>query len=190
MEKYNFGTFEKVVIYLLRKNNYLGEVQLRKALFFIDAAHFSNCGESLTGAKYIKKQFGPVPDNDHYHKLLNLYAQPFMDEMEINLTEDCVKICHFIKDEYKNEDEIKGIDFKNDIKDIILDSLDFVSKRTAKELSEITHRRGFNEVDMGDIIPFEKVIEWKTDYNFNLVPEYSEKRIREVEDDLKEELKR
>lgn len=39
----------------------LGAIKLNKVLWFSDAIAFAQSGRSITGAKYIKRQFGPVP---------------------------------------------------------------------------------------------------------------------------------
>lgn len=39
-----------------------GKVKLNKLLFFADFQAFRLLGESITGAKYVRKELGPVPD--------------------------------------------------------------------------------------------------------------------------------
>ncbi len=39
----------------------LGAVKLNKVLWYSDAAAYLALGSSITGATYIKRQFGPVP---------------------------------------------------------------------------------------------------------------------------------
>lgn len=41
----------------------LGSVKLNKILWFSDVAAYLNWGQTLTGDRYVKRQFGPVPRN-------------------------------------------------------------------------------------------------------------------------------
>ena len=40
----------------------LGATKLNKVLFYSDTFAYIDLGKSITGVKYIKRQFGPVPD--------------------------------------------------------------------------------------------------------------------------------
>jgi hypothetical protein len=58
--------FENTVLAVLKARPLMGSLQLRKALVIADALHFQMYGESLTGAEYIKKQYGSVPDTEAF----------------------------------------------------------------------------------------------------------------------------
>ena len=62
----NDSIFKNTVLAILKAQPGLGSVQLRKALIIADATHYALFGESLTGARYIKFPYGPVPN---YHLL-------------------------------------------------------------------------------------------------------------------------
>jgi len=68
----NKEMFENTVLAILKVSPGLGSIQLRKALCIADAVHNSLHGESITGSRYIKEKFGPVPDNDGYRQILEM----------------------------------------------------------------------------------------------------------------------
>jgi hypothetical protein len=68
----NKEKFENTVLAILKVSPGLGSIQLRKALCIADAVHNSLHGESITGSRYIKEKFGPVPDDDGYRCILEM----------------------------------------------------------------------------------------------------------------------
>jgi hypothetical protein len=68
----NREKYENTVLAILKIAPGLGDIQVRKALCIADAVHYSLHKESITGVRYIKGQFGPVPDNDGYRCLIDM----------------------------------------------------------------------------------------------------------------------
>jgi len=68
----NKEMFENTVLAILKVSPGLGSIQLRKALCIADAVHNSLHGQGITGSRYIKEKFGPVPDNDGYRCILEM----------------------------------------------------------------------------------------------------------------------
>ncbi len=56
--------FDNLVLYIASRcpdPTKLGAVRLRKILYFADALQYLHTGEPITGATYVKQQYGPVP---------------------------------------------------------------------------------------------------------------------------------
>jgi hypothetical protein len=149
---------------------------LRKALYFIDAGYYER---SLTGLNYIKAMLVLIPENKFYKKMVTFFLNDYIIREEYPSKNGHVKIRHYIKDGFKNEEYIKNIDFNENIKDIISSILNFVSDKSANKLSEITHNRGYNDVDMGEVIPFNKVVEWVINTDLNSFPVFTPEEIAE-----------
>ncbi|MDR2470530.1 MAG: SocA family protein [Treponema sp.] len=64
--------FENTVLAILTASPGLGSIQVRKALCIADALHHSLHGESITGSRYIKEKYGPVPDNEGYRCFMEM----------------------------------------------------------------------------------------------------------------------
>ena len=60
------------VLAILKARPGMGSLQLRKALIIADALHNALHGESITGVKYIKHKFGPVPDDEAFLFLMQM----------------------------------------------------------------------------------------------------------------------
>jgi len=62
---YDSKKFKNLVHYICWKcsddPSKLGSVKLNKTLWLSDLSAYYNTGDSLTGARYVKRQFGPVP---------------------------------------------------------------------------------------------------------------------------------
>jgi len=68
----NNEMFENTVLAILKVSPGLGSIQLRKALCIADAVHNSLHGASITGSRYIKEKYGPVPDNAGYRCIVEM----------------------------------------------------------------------------------------------------------------------
>jgi hypothetical protein len=68
----NKEIFENTVLAILKVSPGLGSIQVRKALCIADALHNSLHGQSITGSRYIKDKFGPVPDDEGYRCLMEM----------------------------------------------------------------------------------------------------------------------
>ena len=63
------------------------KTKLNKLLFFSDFKHFKNNKVSITGSRYVKIKFGPVPDKWRYY-LASLIEEGALDAEEIFYDED------------------------------------------------------------------------------------------------------
>jgi hypothetical protein len=56
--------FKRLVHYIIwkaGKRDWFGAVKLNKVLWFSDTEAFAHTGEPITGARYIREKYGPVP---------------------------------------------------------------------------------------------------------------------------------
>jgi hypothetical protein len=61
-KEYDLDKLENMILYLVKR---LGEVfvtKLNKLLWYCDFLHFKETSVSITGARYVHLQYGPVPD--------------------------------------------------------------------------------------------------------------------------------
>lgn len=57
------------------------KTKLNKLLFYADFKHFKEHSVSITGARYVHLQFGPVPDNYDYY-FAELHRENILDQVE------------------------------------------------------------------------------------------------------------
>jgi hypothetical protein len=127
-----------------------GSIKMNKALWRSDFNAYARYGESITGATYIKLEFGPAP-----HQLPPLLTQ--MQERRI------AELA---------EQTIAGFDSKRivalrpaDVEvftprelALIHSVIDDVRARTAMRLSQESHRIGWEMADMKETIPYEAAL--------------------------------
>lgn len=145
--------FKQVFLYVLKKvgaKPNVGRTVLYKLLYFIDFDYYELYEEQLMGLKYIKNNYGPTPID--FEKIIK--------NMENEGVLDIVKTKYFDHDQTKylpikepnlsklSAQEIKHID-------LILDKL---SDKTAKELSDFSHKDiPWISTKMRDVIEYDSV---------------------------------
>lgn len=62
-ENINYDKYKNAVLYFIQNcnNSYLGATKLNKLLYYFDFISFRDRQVSVTGDRYINKEFGPVP---------------------------------------------------------------------------------------------------------------------------------
>jgi len=62
--KINIKKYKNAILYFLKycNNQHLGATKLNKLLYYFDFISFRDRKNSITGDKYIHKEFGPVPE--------------------------------------------------------------------------------------------------------------------------------
>jgi transcriptional regulator with XRE-family HTH domain len=131
----HLNKFKEVFLYILEKvgsRPNVGQVVLYKLLYFIDFDHYEKFEEQLIGATYIKNHFGPTPVE--FKKLL--------DQMTTKGDVEEVKSSFFKYQQTKYLPR-RGADLAQLSAQEIQTIDDVIAKyghRSAKELSEITHR--------------------------------------------------
>lgn len=125
----------------------LGAVKLNKIAWFVDTHQYLTTGESMTGARYIKKPQGPVPK-----ALL-----PVMEELQNSDAVMIETVSYYGKGKRQfrsmsdpdtsvfSADEMATI---NRVTDAIANS------HTAKSISDMTHGAAWKLADDGEDLPF------------------------------------
>jgi uncharacterized phage-associated protein len=122
----------------------LGNVKLHKILYFADMMKFAGSGEPLTGADYVKQQFGPVARH------LTAALVELSNENKIKI--ENVDYFGFTKKQYTSLDT-HG-DLSNSEIDLLTEVIDFVCNRTAREINELSHDKAWHTAKMGQRIPY------------------------------------
>lgn len=141
----------------------LGNVKLHKTLYFADMLHFLREGRPLTGVDYLKQKFGPVAR----HLTATLAA--LQSEGRLSVTEE--EYFGLFKKRYIPTQECAPQLLNRDEQALILEVLDFVRGKSAREISDISHKAPWEMVELGEVIPYYTAL--------RLVPD-------EVEDDDRE----
>jgi hypothetical protein len=151
-EKFNREKFKALVHYIIWKAGAadgFGATKLNKVLWFADARSFSLTGKSITGARYIREKFGPVP-----HQIM-----PIRNELE-----QTGLISQLRHKTYGERGPQVWIFKANQPPDILLFSteelkqvnwwIDYVNGKTANEISEESHDYGWEIAREGEDLPF------------------------------------
>ncbi len=81
--KFDPEKFKQLLLYILQKcgsRPNVGETVLYKLLYFCDFDYFETFEKPLTGMKYKKMQFGPIPDQTLFNPVINEMRQSGMVE--------------------------------------------------------------------------------------------------------------
>ena len=143
--------FKNTVLAILKSKPGLGSVQLRKALIITDATHHALFGKSLTGAKYIKFPYGPVPDFEAFNLLNRMYYEESLIDIFEEADGNITKNSYFAT---------KAPDpdlFSEEVDNIIKFAADVALKYSASKLSDMTHDDFFNNTPMRGEIPLDRV---------------------------------
>jgi hypothetical protein len=143
--------FQNAVLAILKARPGMGSLQLRKALIIADALHNALHGESITGAKYIKHKFGPVPDDEAF---LCLMQMEFPLKL-VEVIEEPVK--HMTRNSYYPSKEPDYELFNRSQIDILHYAAKTAWKYSATKLSDMTHDDVYNQTPMGAEIPLDLV---------------------------------
>lgn len=145
---YDGTKFKCLVHYVCEscKPHKLGAVKLHKVLYFSDMLNFVRTGNPLTGATYVKQQFGPI-------------AKPLWDAINDLSRENAIEVRDtefygFVKKEYHSLQNADVSCFSNSEIDLINDVIDFVCNKTAKEISELSHKGAWEFAEMGEELPY------------------------------------
>ena len=148
----------------------LGNVKLHKILYFADFLHFMNHGTPLTGVDYLKQQFGPTARH------LGSVLEELTNEGRVRVSTR--KFYGFDKKDFISLEDPAPSKIGNDAQALLIDVIDFVCGRSAKEISELSHDRAWEAACMGERIPYAAV--------FGLQPvEVTEENIRDCVDEVR-----
>jgi hypothetical protein len=152
IEKFDREKFKALVHYVIWKagaEDGFGATKLNKVLWFADARAFSLFGKSITGAKYVRLQFGPVPHQimPVRQELQNLgIIQQWKDKTYGNAGPNVWKFKATVKPDVRpfNNEELKIVDWW----------VDYINDKTANEISEESHDYGWEIASMNEELPF------------------------------------
>lgn len=125
----------------------LGAVKLNKILWLCDFRAFYRLGHPITGARYVKRQFGPVP-----HQIV-----PVLEELQSEGAIDVLDVTHFgrPKKEYLVKYGASIGHFPEEEKAIIDETIEFIcEKHTATSISEASHDRVWKAAEDGEELPY------------------------------------
>lgn len=146
---FNREKFKSLVLYACWKagdTSRLGATKLNKILWFSDLMTYLNLDAPVTGARYIKRQFGPVPSN----------ILPVMEELKAEGKLVVRDTEHFGKpkrDFFPMLYPALG-DFSADEISIVDGVIDQICKNhTADSISRLTHNRAWELAEIGEELP-------------------------------------
>jgi hypothetical protein len=126
----------------------LGAVKLNKILWLSDFSAFSERGEAITGSRYIKRQYGPVPSAVEPA----LYA--LQSEGSIMMTAG-LPFHAYRKKEFRALSVPAMGAFGQEELRIVDRIIDFVcNEHTAKSISELSHDHVWRAAEEGEEIPY------------------------------------
>jgi putative zinc finger/helix-turn-helix YgiT family protein len=126
----------------------LAKTSVHKILFFADFKHFKEYAGSITGARYLKTESGPVPEKWHYYLTL-LIERRELDVKEVLAAED-------IAGEWLSSKMKPDLALFNNSELLILAFVkDHFKSWNAKKISNlIRNERGYTETPDRGIIPY------------------------------------
>ena len=147
--------FQQIVLSLIKRSPGLGKVQLNKWLFLFDSLYYAFHKKSFTGCTYIKEKYGPVPENKFFMKLNNILNKYTKQDTEYK--------GFYEKTSYYVLPNIKIPEFNDELNNLLVIVVNFISNKTAKELSKLTHDDIYEKTKKRQEIPFEDIVKWKID---------------------------
>lgn len=149
---------------LCEEQQYFGMVKLNKLLFYADMEAYKTLGHTITGEKYHKEPYGPVPDNSKATVALlqserAAYIEP--EQFPGGQVADRLIATAPIDDSFLSQTE----------REIVARVVRAHARDTGREISDKSHEfTGWKMVEMGENIPFSAVF-----IETNLTPEQVEK---------------
>ncbi len=143
-----FKTLVHYICWKVQNPLELGATKLNKVLWYSDLLAYLNLGESITGARYVKRQFGPAP----------VAVLPILDELK---SEGALAIR---ETEYKGKPKreffalrapgIEGV-FNADTVRLVDSVVEAVCRRnTAASISKFSHDDAWMMAEIGEDLPF------------------------------------
>ncbi|MEM6626032.1 MAG: Panacea domain-containing protein [Pseudomonadota bacterium] len=125
----------------------LGRTKLHKLLYFSDMFHYLDTGSPLTGVDYLKQPYGPTARH---------LGATLVDLVDSG-TVDIVRRNYFGYNKY--DFHVKSFLRSNLISEkekfLLSEVCDFAGEKSAKEISDISHKDPWDSVAMGEVIPYD-----------------------------------
>lgn len=124
------------------------KTKLNKLLFYADFKHFKDYTVSLTGARYVHLQYGPVPGNYEFYfaELVN-EKKLDIEEMEIGqyFGENCIS---------RKEPDM-GVFLDSEIK-VLAEVKEYFKDFNSSRIRDFSHKeRGYSETQIGHMISYQ-----------------------------------
>ncbi|MEQ1647966.1 MAG: Panacea domain-containing protein [Hyphomicrobiaceae bacterium] len=125
----------------------LGNVKLHKILYFADMLHFATSGKPLTGVQYLKQRFGPCA------RQLSSVVEELGRKGDLVIQRR--DYFGFEKVDYEAVTKPKSERLGNLGLSILDDVIEFVCRRSAREISELSHNAAWEAVNFGEVIHYD-----------------------------------
>jgi len=135
----------------------IGAIKLNKCLIIIDALHKAFYNESLTEAKYIKHDHGPVPGKEGHGIIQELIRSGDIVVKNEMVSPGKYEHTHRLHAEVK----VSRTMFSKEDLDIISWTVSTVMKMTAREISEISHDKYYHNTKKFDEIDLANICKWE-----------------------------
>jgi hypothetical protein len=147
---YNSEKFKALVHYICWKVDdprQLGATKLNKVLWFSDLLTYLNLNSPVTGARYVKRQFGPVP----------VALLPVVEELKVSGKLAVRDVEYFGKPKrefFALQPPNIGLFSSEEISlvDGVIQSV--CERHTAASISELTHNDAWEMAEIGEDLPF------------------------------------
>jgi hypothetical protein len=140
----------ELMLYIAKKSQFdqnFGGTKLNKILFYADFVSYGRSGKPITGAEYIKQEFGPTPK-----RLL-----PVRKQLEAR-KEAAVQRVDFLGKEQQRLVALRDPDlslFSGEEIALVDQVIVYLRRKSAKDVSELSHNRAWSVAKMGGSIPYE-----------------------------------
>jgi putative zinc finger/helix-turn-helix YgiT family protein len=125
------------------------KTKLNKLLFYADFLHFKYYSVSITGARYARLPFGPVPD-----KYNRLYASLIEEKKAIRVDER--RVFDYLGEFYMAQLKPDLSVFSTSELKILASVKEFFELSSSKDISEFSHKeRGYAETDNAQLIAYD-----------------------------------
>ena len=135
-----------ICFFCYKADNFI--TKINKLLFYADFKHFKNNASSITGARYARINYGPVPDKyDFYFALIKINKSMVCEEVSINNFSG-EKILYNGKLELSCFDEAEI--------ETLIEVKNYFKNFNAKKISDFSHEElGYMETEQGGFISYE-----------------------------------
>lgn len=153
-DKMNSEKFKNLIHYIchkVRDPSKLGKTKLNKILYYSDFVYYLKTYKSITGEKYVKNEFGPVPAN--INKTLRVLVE------EGKIAEREMAVIDFTRQEIVSIKQPDISEFKPEEIALIDEIIDVISNNhTAESISNLTHNDIWETARYGEEIPYYAIL--------------------------------
>ena len=142
----------ELMLYIAKRSQFdpnFGGTKLNKILFYADFTSFGRHGRPITGAEYVKREFGPTP-----RRLI-----PVREKLE-KKKEAVVQKVDFLGKEQQRLVALREADlsmFTGEEIALVDQVIEYLEGKTARKVSDLSHNRIWRVARLGEAIPYEAV---------------------------------